>query len=91
MPIDVAMEEPGARIVREEADRDVIPSIPDAHNIPDNRVVEVVRRIASAADHMEVVPMQMNRMLLCGQSRQIDNILGQTLRYSQVRQRRHQE
>jgi hypothetical protein len=36
------MEEPGTRIVREEADCDVIAKITDAHNISNNRVVEVV-------------------------------------------------
>jgi len=43
MPIDVAMEEPRARIVRLEADCDIISSITNTHNISDNRVVEVVR------------------------------------------------
>jgi len=75
MPIDVAMEEPRARIVRKEADCDVISNVTDAHNISDNRVVEVVRGVASAAHDMEVVPMQMNRVLLSGQSRQSTSFL----------------
>jgi len=56
------MEEPGAGIVRKEADCDIIPNVTDIHNIPDNRIVEVVSQVASAADHVEVVPVQMNRV-----------------------------
>ena len=57
------MEEPRTRIVRLEPDCDVIASNADAHNISNNGVVEVVRGAASAADHMEIVSMQMNRVL----------------------------
>jgi hypothetical protein len=42
MPIYVAMEEPRARVVREEPDRDIISSIADAHDVADDRVHEVV-------------------------------------------------
>jgi hypothetical protein len=64
VPVDVAVEEPGAKVVGKEANCDSIPSGADTNNIPDNRVVKVVGRVTSAADHMEVVPVQMNRMLL---------------------------
>lgn len=64
MPVDVAVKEPGPVVVGEEANRDIVPSITNTHDIPDNRVVEVVGCITSAADHIEVVPMQMNRVLL---------------------------
>ena len=64
MPIDVAVQEPRARIVREESDRDIIPRISHAHDVADDRVVVVVSRISSAADHVEVVPMQVDRVLV---------------------------
>jgi len=64
VPVDVAMEEPGPVVVGKEANRDVIPSGTHIHDIPDNRVVKVVRRITSTADHMEIVPVQMKRVLL---------------------------
>jgi hypothetical protein len=57
------MEEPRTRIVSKEPDCDVIASIADAHNIPNDGVIEVVRGVASATDHMEIVSMQMNRVL----------------------------
>ena len=64
MPVDVAVEEPGTRVVGKEANCDYIPCVTHTHDIPHNRVVKVVGRATSAADHMEVVPVQMNRMLL---------------------------
>ena len=64
MPVDVAVEEPRARVVGKEANCDFIPSSTYTHDIPDNGVVKVVGRVPSAADHMEVVSVQMDRMLL---------------------------
>ena len=64
MPVDVAVEEPWARVIGKEANCDNIPSITHTHNIPDNGVVEIVRRVTSATDDVEVVPVQMNRMLV---------------------------
>lgn len=63
MPVNVAVEEPWAGIVSDETNRDIIPSDTNTHDIADNRVVIVVGRVTSAADHIEVVAMQMNRML----------------------------
>jgi hypothetical protein len=55
MPINVAVEEPRARIVSEESDRDiiVIGNVPDAHDIADDRVVKVICFAAGAADDVE--------------------------------------
>ena len=64
MPVDVAVEEPGPVVVGKEANRNIVPGITNTHDIPDNRVVEVVRYITSAADHIEVVPVQMKGVLL---------------------------
>ena len=58
------MEEPRSRVIGKEANCDNIPGVTHIHNIPDNGVVEIVRRVTSAADDVEVVPVQMNRMLL---------------------------
>ena len=63
MPVNVAVEEPRAGIVGEETNGDIIPSATNTHDIPNNRVVIVIGRVTSAADHIEVVAMQMNRML----------------------------
>jgi hypothetical protein len=64
VPINVAVEEPRAGIIGDETNRDIIlSSVTNTHDIPNNRVVEVVGRVTSAADHIEVVAMQMNRML----------------------------
>jgi hypothetical protein len=64
MPVDVAVEEPGPVVVSKEANRDIVPSTTNSHDIPDNRVVVVVGCITSAADHIKVVPVQMKRVLL---------------------------
>lgn len=63
MPIDVAVEEPWTRIVGEEADRGVVASVADTHNIANHGINEVVGRIPSATDHGEGVPMQVNGVL----------------------------
>jgi len=63
VPIDVAVQEPRSRVVSEESDRHIIPRISHAHDIAYDRVVIVVSRISSTANHMEVVPVQVDRML----------------------------
>jgi hypothetical protein len=63
VPIDVTVQEPRSRVVSEESDRHIIPQSSHAHDIADHRVVIVVSRISSAADYVEVVPVQVDRML----------------------------
>ena len=63
MPIDVAVQEPRSRVVSEESDRHIIPRISHAHDIADHRVVIVISRISSAANDVEVVPVQVDRVL----------------------------
>jgi hypothetical protein len=70
VPIDVAVEEPWTRIVREEADCDVVPSISDTHNIATNGVIVVVGRIPGATNHGEGVPVQVNGVLEMSLERQ---------------------
>jgi hypothetical protein len=64
VPVDVAVEEPGARVVGKEPNCDYIPGVTHTYDIPDNGVVKIVGGVASAANYMEAVPVQMNRMLL---------------------------
>jgi hypothetical protein len=63
VPIDVAMQEPRTRIVSEESERHIIPRISYAHDVADDRVVIVVSRISGTADHVEVMPVQVDRVL----------------------------
>jgi hypothetical protein len=63
VPINVAVEEPRAGIVGEETNCDIIPRVTNTHDISNNRVLKVVCLVTGAADHMEVVAMQMDRML----------------------------
>jgi hypothetical protein len=63
MPIDVAVEEPRARIVSEESDRDVIVRVSDAHDIAFDGVDKVITLAAGTADDMEGVSVQVNRVL----------------------------
>ena len=57
MPVDVAVEEPRARVVSEESDRNIITRVADAHDVADDRVVIVVRRITSTSDYGESMAM----------------------------------
>jgi hypothetical protein len=57
VPINVAVEEPGARIVSKEPDRDIIASVAHAHDVADDRIFKVVCRITSTADYGERVTM----------------------------------
>ena len=66
MPVNVAVEEPRARVVSIEPDRDIIAEVAHAHDITDDRVIIVVRVITSTADNEEVMAMQVNWMLLKG-------------------------
>ena len=63
MPVDVAVEEPRARVVGEEPDRDVVAQVADAHDVADDGVYKVVRGVAGAADYGECMSMQVNGML----------------------------
>jgi hypothetical protein len=42
VPVNVAVEEPGAGVVSKEPDRDNVASVAHAHDIADDRVIEVV-------------------------------------------------
>jgi hypothetical protein len=64
MPVDVTVEEPRAGVIGKKANCDIIPRVTYTHDIPYNRVDKVVGRVTGATDHVEVVPVQMNRMLL---------------------------
>ena len=57
------MEEPRARVIREEPDRDIITGVADVHDVAVDRVVIVVRSVTSAAYNGERMSMQMNGML----------------------------
>jgi len=63
VPVDVAVEEPGTGVVGEEPDRDIVAHVTDAHDVTDDGVYKVVRRISSAADDGEGMSMQVNGML----------------------------
>jgi hypothetical protein len=54
VPVDVAVEEPRARVIGEESDGHKIRFAgADAHDITDDRVDEVVRLASGAPDHVE--------------------------------------
>jgi hypothetical protein len=64
VPVNVAMKEPWARVVSEESKRNFISRITDAHDVADHRVVKVVGRVTSAADDVERVSVQVDRVLV---------------------------
>jgi len=51
------MEEPWSRVVGEEPDCDFITSVANTHDVSDNWIDEVVGRVTSATDHVEVMAM----------------------------------
>ena len=54
VPVDVAVEEPGARVVGKESNGyEVRMASANAHDIADDRVDEVVGFTSSAPNHME--------------------------------------
>jgi len=63
VPIDVAVEEPRPRVVREEPDRNIITGVADVHDIAEDRVLKVVRGVTSTSYDSERMSMQVNRML----------------------------
>ena len=63
VPVDVAVEEPRTGIVGEEPDRDIVARDAVAHDVADDGVYKVVRRIAGAADDVEGMSMQVNGVL----------------------------
>lgn len=60
----MTVQEPRARIVRDEANRDVVRGRADAHDVATRRVGEVVLVRARDAYDVEVVPVQVHRVLL---------------------------
>ncbi len=64
VPINVAVEKPRTRVVSDEADRDIIfTSEAHVHDVAEDRVLKVIRRITSTADNGERMTMQVNWML----------------------------
>ena len=63
MPVNVAVEEPRAGVVREEPDRDIITYFADAHDVAEDRVHKVVRGVTGTAYNSERMSMQVNGML----------------------------
>jgi hypothetical protein len=64
VPIDMAVEEPRARVVSHEPNRDVIVRGADAYDVAHDGVVIVVRRVARATDDVEDMSMHMDRVLM---------------------------
>ena len=56
-------KKPRAGVVREEADRDIVTGVADAHDFPNHGIVEVVGGIGSATEHVEGVSVKVNGML----------------------------
>ena len=63
MPINMAMHNPRASIVRTEPNGDVVPSDSEADNIALNGVGEVVGAAAGTADDAEGMTVQMDGVL----------------------------
>ena len=64
VPIDVAVKEPRPRVVSLEPDRDFIVQATNAYNVAYDWVIEVVRRVARAANDVEDMSMQVDRVLI---------------------------
>ena len=71
VPVNVTVEEPRARVVREEPDSDIITSVADAHDVAEDRIIIVIRTVTSAAYNSEGMSMQVNGMLFGEKSSQL--------------------
>jgi hypothetical protein len=60
VPIDVAMEEPGASIVGDEPNRDVVVRTTCAHNVAARRIGKVRRGLSSALDNREGMSVKLH-------------------------------
>ena len=63
MPINMAMEEPRARVVRQKTNRNIISSSANADYVTHYRVVPVIGTIPSTANDMERMAMKMDGVL----------------------------
>jgi hypothetical protein len=64
VPVNVAVEEPRARVISEESDRDIIVRrVANAHDVADDRVIVVVGRVTSAPDDVERMSVQVDGVL----------------------------
>lgn len=63
MPVNVAMQEPWAGVVRRESERDIVSGASNAHDIAAHRISVVVRRASRNAYDVKRVSMEMERML----------------------------
>ena len=58
------MKEPWPRVISLEPDCDIIVCAANAYDVAHDWVVEVVRRVSRAADDVEYMSMQVERMLI---------------------------
>lgn len=63
MPIDMAMQKPGARVVRGESEGDIVCTSTYTDNIAANRVVVVVRRASGNAHDVKGMSVEMDGVL----------------------------
>jgi len=69
MPIDVAVKEPWARVVGDEPEGGQVGGCwAGGYHVPNNGVDEVVRRVTSAPDDVEVVTVQVERVRSTGRA-----------------------
>jgi len=63
MPVNVAVEEPGTRVVGDESKRRVVGRVrAGVDNIADYRIIEIIGRIPGTANNEEVVSVKMDRV-----------------------------
>jgi hypothetical protein len=84
----MAVEEPRTRVVSLKPDRDIIVRVTDADDVAHDGVVEVVGRVSRAADDVEDMSMQMERVLIKNAAARHSAFLARTswIGSSQVRQ-----
>lgn len=63
MPVNVAVEEPRARVIRAESKCHIVSCIANTDDVTPNRVGVVVCRAASHTDNIEVMSVQMEGVL----------------------------
>jgi hypothetical protein len=60
----MTVEEPRAGVVGEESDRDIVAHVANAHDVTDDGVHKVVRRVSGTADYGKRMSVEVNGVLV---------------------------
>jgi len=75
VPVDMAVKEPGTRVICRESEGHIVRRATDTHYITTDRVLVVVSIAAGDSDDVEVMPMEMHRVRECTGERDLHGLV----------------